>query len=97
MEDIERDKALTGTVSKSRTSGKRVDTLQLFMNVSITTIVAVGLYFLLQKSEKKIAEKNIPIPILDINGLAFATEEEVTKAQEEYARQMVEYVKRNKS
>ena len=93
MEDIEYDKALTGTVSKSRTAGKRVDTLQLFINVSITTIVAVGLYFILQKSKRKIAEKNIPIPILDINGLAFATEEEVTKAQEEYARQMVEYIK----
>ncbi len=96
MEDIEYDKALTGTVSKSRTAGKRVDTLQLFINISITTVLAIAIYFLMQKKEKKTIEENIPIPVLDINGLAFATEEEIVQAQQDYARKIVEYVKRNK-
>ena len=34
------------------------------------------------------------IPYLDVNRLAFATDEEVAKAQQNYAKEMYEYVKR---
>ena len=95
MEHIESNKVEWMKNGYTSYVGKRVNTPQLFMNVSVTTVLAIGIYFLIQKKEKKIIEENIPIPVLDINALAFATEEEVAKAQEEYARQMVEYIKGN--
>ena len=36
------------------------------------------------------------MPILDVDALAFATEEEIAQAQRDYANKMAEYVKRNK-
>jgi hypothetical protein len=53
-----------------KASGKRVDTSQIFINVSTTTIVAAAIYFLLRKN-RRIKE----MPLLDINALAFADEE----------------------
>ena len=46
-----------------------------------------------QQNEENIIEEAMQMPTLDINGLAFATEEEVATAQQEYANQMAEYVK----
>ena len=46
-----------------------------------------------QKNEENLIEEALQMPTLDVNGLAFATEEEVAKAQEEYARQMAEFVR----
>ena len=74
--------------------GKIVNTPQLIINVSITTVLAVALYFVLQKKDKKIIEDDVQIPMLDINALAFADEETIEKEQAKYAKQMVEYIKR---
>ena len=78
----------------SSATGKRVNTSQLLANVSITTVLAIAIYFLLLKNEKKIVEENIPIPFLDINALAFATEDQIIQAQQDYARKMAEYVRK---
>lgn len=88
MTDITDDYAYLSSNQYTSNTGKRVNTPQLFMNVSITTILALGLYFLLQKNEK-VKE----MPELDVNSLAFATEEEVKQAQRDYARKMYHYVK----
>lgn len=72
-------------------SGKIVDTSQLFMNVSITTALAVAIYFLMKKNEE-VKE----LPILDVNTLAFATEEEVEQAQREFSQKMYEYIKQER-
>ena len=69
--------------------GKKVNTPQLFMNVSTTTFLVVAIYFLLQKKET-IEE----LPVLDVNALVFCTEEQIAQAEREYARKMYEYVKR---
>ena len=74
--------------NEGRMSATRVNTPQLFMNISITTILAVAIYFLLQKDEKI---NNIPE--LDFESIAFSTEEEVKQAQKDYARKMYEYIK----
>ena len=71
-----------------------VNTPQLIINVSITTVLAVALYFVLQKKDKKIIEDDVQIPMLDINALAFADEETIEKEQAKYAKHMVEYIKR---
>ena len=44
-----------------------------------------------RQNEEKILEEAMQPPVLDINGLAFATEEEVARAQAEYAQKMTEY------
>ena len=90
MNDITTDNAYVKNRLSSET-GKMVNTPQLFLNVSITTVLAIVIYFLLQKDEK-VNE----MPILDINTLAFMTDEEIKQAQRDYARKMAEYVKRNK-
>ena len=72
----------------TRSSGKRVNTPQLLINISITTFLAVAIYFLMQKNEKM---NNIPE--LDFESIAFSTEEEVKQAQKDYAIKMYEYVK----
>ncbi len=43
------------------------------------------------KNEENLIEEVLEPPTLDINGLAFATEEEIAKAQAEYAQKMSEY------
>ena len=43
-----------------------------------------------RQNEEKILEEAMQPPVLDINGLAFATEEEVARAQAEYAQKMTE-------
>lgn len=90
MDDITRDNACIQNGNRTST-GKIVNTPQLFLNVSITTVLAIVIYFLLQKDEK-VNE----LPILDINTLAFLTEEEIAQAQRDYAIKMAKYVKRNK-
>ena len=45
--------------------------------------------------EKKNEEPE-EMPLIDINGLVFSTEEEARQMQEEYAKEMAEYIKRNK-
>lgn len=46
-----------------------------------------------KKNEENLIEEAIQMPTLDINGLAFADEETIAKAQAEYAQKMAEYVK----
>ena len=76
-------------VSRNSNTGKIVNTPQLLMNVSITTALAVAIYFLLQKKET-IED----LPVIDVNTLVFCTEEQIAQAQRDYARKMYEYVKR---
>ena len=44
-----------------------------------------------KQNEENLIEEAMQPPVLDINGLAFATEEEVAQAQSEYAQKMSEY------
>ena len=90
MYDITTDNAYVNKTFGSAT-GKIVNTTQIFINVSITTILAIAIYLLLKKNEA-IEE----MPVIDVNTLAFATEEEVKQAQRDYARQMAEYVKKRR-
>lgn len=76
-------------------SDRVVNTPQLIINVSITTLLAAAIFFLLQKNEKVKRMPDMEIPVIDVNALAFATEDEIQKAQQDYAKQMVEYIKRN--
>lgn len=46
-----------------------------------------------KKNEENLIEETLQMPTLDINGLAFQTEEEVAQAQAEYAQKMSEFVK----
>lgn len=46
-----------------------------------------------KKNEENLIEEALQMPTLDINGLAFADEETINKAQAEYAEAMEEYVK----
>ena len=46
-----------------------------------------------KRNEEQLVEEALQMPTLDINGLAFATEEEVAQAQAEYAQKMAEFVK----
>ena len=46
-----------------------------------------------QSNEETLIEEAMQMPTLDVNGLAFADEETIAKAQEEYARQMAAFVK----
>ena len=46
-----------------------------------------------KKNEENLIEEAMQMPTLDVNGLAFATEDEVKAAQEAYAQQMAEFVK----
>lgn len=93
MADITRDDTYIEKNKNISDVGKKVNTSQIFINVSITTVLAVAIYFLLPKKEKKIVEENVPIPVLDVDSLTFADEETIKQVQEEYARQMVEYIK----
>lgn len=44
-----------------------------------------------QQNEENLIEEAMQPPVLDINGLAFATEDEVKQAQADYAQKMSEY------
>ena len=46
-----------------------------------------------KQNEEHIIEEAFTMPTLDINGLAFATDEEVAMRQQEYAQKMAEFVK----
>ena len=46
-----------------------------------------------KKNEEQLIEEALQMPTLDVNGLAFATEEEIAQAQAEYAQKMAEFVK----
>ena len=77
---------------------KTVDTAQVFINVSLTTIVAGVVYFLLiHKKEKNCKNTNkrelLELPHIDFNELAFADKETQEKARQVYAEAMYRYVK----
>lgn len=73
---------------------------------SIFYLVAFGIYVftgvipfvrhLITAMFDKKNEETEEMPILDVDALAFATEEEIAQAQRDYANKMAEYVKRNK-
>ena len=44
-----------------------------------------------KKNEENLIEEAMQPPVLDVNGLAFATEEEIAQAQAEFAQKMAEY------
>ena len=44
-----------------------------------------------KKNEENLIEEAMQPPVLDVNGLAFATEEEIAQAQAEFAQKMSEY------
>lgn len=46
-----------------------------------------------KRNEQNLIEEVLEMPTLDVNGLAFATEDEIKQAQAEYAQKMAEYVK----
>ena len=46
-----------------------------------------------RQNEENIIEEAMTMPTLDVNGLAFATDEEVAMRQQEYAQKMAEFVK----
>ena len=46
-----------------------------------------------KKNEENLLEEALQMPTLDVNGLAFATEEEIAEAQAKYANQMAAFVK----
>lgn len=46
-----------------------------------------------RQNEENLIEEAMQMPTLDVNGLAFATEEEIAQAQADYAQKMSEYVK----
>ena len=46
-----------------------------------------------KKNEENLIEEAMQMPTLDVNALAFATEDEVAQAQSAYAQQMAEFVK----
>ena len=46
-----------------------------------------------RQNEENLIEEALQMPTLDVNGLAFATEDEVKQAEAEYAIQMAEFVK----
>lgn len=46
-----------------------------------------------KQNEENLIEEAMQMPTLDVNALAFATEEEVAQAQANYAQQMAEFVK----
>ena len=46
-----------------------------------------------KKNEENLIEEALQMPTLDVNGLAFATEEEIAAAQSKYAEQMAAFVK----
>lgn len=46
-----------------------------------------------RQNEENLIEEAMQMPTLDVNGLAFATEDEIKQAQSNYARQMAEFVK----
>jgi hypothetical protein len=48
-----------------------------------------------QQNEENLIEEAMQMPTLDVNGLAFATDEEIAQAQAQYAQQMAEFVKGN--
>ena len=88
MANISYDNAYIQNNERTST-GKIVNTSQLFMNVSVTTVLAIAIYFLLQKNEE-VKE----LPIIDVNKLVFMTDEDIEQAQQDYARKMAEYVRR---
>ena len=150
MYDITNDDARI--LSGSTGTGKIVNTSQIFMNIAITTFLAITIYFLLRqrKPEQTVVknavntdeliaratkEKDMQLqqalrdvqifkaqnmsmshtinefsrkyaevlneqikqmPVLDINGLAFADDETIAQAQIDYAKKMAEYVKKER-
>ena len=147
MDDIKWDYAYISSNRYTSEPGKIVDTPQLLINVSITTFLAVAIYFLLRQQkpkqtienntdeliERAIKEKDMQLqkalreiqliqaqnmaldsknkelsrkftelsdeeieqmPVIDINGLAFADDETIAQAQIDYIKEIAEYLKK---
>ena len=105
MEEIAGYVAVFDENAYTSTKGKIVNTPQIIINVSITTILAIAIYFLMQKNQGVAKTQDATtngitftdeelndMPVLDVNSLAFAIEEEIIQAQRDYARQMAKYV-----
>ena len=88
MDNIKRDHAIFWSNNDITSTGKKVNTSQLFINVSITTVLAIAIYFIQHKKEKV-----KQLPLLDVNALAFADEDAIAQAQRDYAKEIYEYVK----
>ena len=88
MEHINRNEVDSWKNGYTSNVGKRVNTPQLFINVSITTVLAIAIYFIQHKKEKV-----KQLPLLDVNALAFADEDAIAQAQRDYAKEIYEYVK----
>lgn len=102
IEEISSDTAYLDKNNKIAT-GKRVNTPQLMINVVFTTLLFIAIYFVsFYKNKTKSKSTNTQLslfdiantvpPVLDVNGLAFATEEEIKQAQRDYAQEMYKYV-----
>ena len=77
---------------------KTIDTPQLAINLSLTTIVVGAMYFLFifkkENSYKNIKKQKInEVPYLNFDKLAFADEETQIQIQKDYAEAMYRYVK----
>lgn len=99
MTDITNDNAYVGKI-RSAATGKLVNTQQLFINVSITTIAFVAVYLFFLKSEKDKAQSEPQIdfktlPEIDVDSLAFADEETVEKAKRKYAVDVYRHITGN--
>lgn len=97
MADISKDDAY---LQKQTATGKIVNTQQLFINVSITTIAFVAVYLIFLKSEKDKAQSEPQIdfktlPEIDVDSLAFADEETVEKAKRKYAVDVYRHITGN--
>ena len=94
MADITRHDA---HLQKQTATGKLVNTEQLFVNITITTIVFVAVYLLFLKNVKD-KPKNKPqidfktLPDIDVDSLAFADDETVEKAKRKYAVDMYKHI-----
>ena len=76
MDDIRWDKVNDWKNGYTSRVGKIVNTPQLIINVSLTTLLAAAIFFLLQKNEKVKRMPEMEIPVIDVNALAFAAEDD---------------------
>lgn len=76
-------------------SCKTIDTPQLAINVTLTTILTGAIYFLFifKKVNNSNKQKITKLPVLNFDELAFADEETKEQLQKEYAEAMYHYIK----
>ena len=96
LSDIQYDRA--NFIRDDYDYGKKVNTPQLAVNLTITTIVVSAMYFLFifkkeTKEQDTCKQQSIELPYIDFNDLAFADEETQRKVQQDYAEAMYRFVK----